>query len=119
MLKLSLLFDFLQKNFTVAQNFTFSPGIEMLCKVSVRSILKRSARYDQIFDGNERLLTWWCNPLTLQLEQSGGQGSISGLAQLSIMTRSCGLDEIFPISAIPAFHVKNCNCTFSFTFTLF
>ena len=41
----------------------------------------------------QRVVAPWCNPLTLQPEQSGGVGSRPGRAHhLSAITRGCGLD---------------------------
>ena len=54
----------------------------------------------------------WCNPLTLQPEQSGGQGSITGrVPPLERHDKGCRLDYVFLTSAIPVLGPKNRNFT--------
>ena len=54
----------------------------------------------------------WCNPLTLQPEQSGEVGSSPSRAHhLSVMKRGHGLDLDCSISAIPALGAEKRNFT--------
>ena len=61
-------------------------------------------------------MAWWCNPLTLQPEQSGGVGSRRSRAPpLERHDEGRGLDWRLATSAIPALGAKNRNFTFTFT----
>ena len=49
----------------------------------------------------ECIMAQWCNPLTLQVEQSGGQGSMPIAPRpLSVTVRNRGLDSLLAATLI-------------------
>ena len=67
----------------------------------------------------EGVVEQWSNPLTLQPEQSGGQSSISGTLDLSLMTRGHRLNYVSSIFAIPGLGTKTATSPLTLYSALF